>query len=87
MAWIFSFSAFSGLTQEAADLFAKHFNESAWVSSGEEPWKCSTQVFQDGEDNWWCMVCPSGISEIGVTSPEDGHQSCQYPCGSGLSQS
>lgn len=74
MAWIFSLSAECGATQEAADSFAKHFKESSWVSSGEEAWKCSTQVFQDGEGNWWCMVCPSGISEIGVISPEDAHQ-------------
>ncbi|HAA31845.1 MAG TPA: hypothetical protein DCE56_34290 [Cyanobacteria bacterium UBA8553] len=74
MAWIFSLSAECGLTQEAADSFAKHFNEISWMSLGEEGWKCSTQVFQDDESNWWCMVCPSGISEIGVISPEDAHQ-------------
>jgi hypothetical protein len=62
MALIFSLSAECGPTQEAADSFADHFNESSWVSSGEEAWKCNTQVFQDGEDNWWCMVCPSGIA-------------------------
>ena len=33
MAWIFSLSAECGPTQEAADSFADHFNESSWVSS------------------------------------------------------
>jgi hypothetical protein len=47
MAWIFSLSAECGATQEAADSFANHFKESSWVSSGEEMWKCRTQVFQD----------------------------------------
>ncbi len=74
MAWIFSLSAECGATHDAADHFANHFNESSWVSSREEAWTCSTQVFQDGESNWWCMVCPSGVSEIGVISPEDAHQ-------------
>ncbi|MEW6493289.1 MAG: hypothetical protein AB1589_12405 [Cyanobacteriota bacterium] len=74
MAWIFSLSAECGSTQEAADSFANHFKESSWTSSGEEVWKCNTQVFQDGEGNWWCMVCRSDISEIGVISPEDAHQ-------------
>lgn len=74
MAWIFSLSAECGATQDAAERFANHFNESSWVSSSEEAWTCSTQVFQDGESNWWCMVCPNGLSEIGVISPEDAHQ-------------
>ncbi|MBC6480149.1 MAG: hypothetical protein GDA56_22555 [Hormoscilla sp. GM7CHS1pb] len=40
------------------------------MSSGVEC-ICRSEVFQDGEDNWWTRVCPSGVSQQGLTTPED----------------
>jgi hypothetical protein len=56
MAWIFSLSAECGSEQAAAEKFANHFNGVSWILS------CSTDIFQDLEENWWCRVC----SEIGI---------------------
>lgn len=74
MALIFSLSAECGSTNEAAEAFAKHFDNVSWVLSDKLESRCSTRVFQDVDDNWWCMVCPRGVSESGVNSPSDAHQ-------------
>jgi hypothetical protein len=74
MAWIFSLSAECGSVQESAEKFAKHFDQISWVLSSKLQSECRTRVFQDSEENWWCMVTPSGISQRGVTNPEDAQQ-------------
>lgn len=66
MAWVFSLSAECGVEQVAAEQFAQHFNGLSWVLSNGHQSQCRTAVFQDIEDNWWCQVCPSGISEVGI---------------------
>ncbi|MFB8788169.1 MAG: hypothetical protein U7123_04820 [Potamolinea sp.] len=74
MALIFSLSAECGSTREAAEALAKHFQDISWrLSSGLES-HYSTRVFPDLEDNWCCMVCPRGISESGISTPEDAYQ-------------
>jgi hypothetical protein len=74
MAWIFSLSAECGSNQDDAERFAKHFYEVSWqLSSGIES-KCSAETFEDSEDNWWARVCPSGISQVGIQTPEDAYQ-------------
>ncbi|NES81428.1 MAG: hypothetical protein F6K10_08435 [Moorea sp. SIO2B7] len=30
-------------------------------------------MFQDIDDNWWCRVCPSGVSEIGIEAPDSAY--------------
>lgn len=74
MAWIFSLSAECGSNQNDAECFAERFQEVSWqLSSGIES-KCSTEIFEDSEDNWWTRVSPSSISQVGITTPEDAYQ-------------
>ena len=70
MAWIFSLSVECGSQKNAAEQLASHFADSAWVLSNGRESHCRVDLFQDIEDNWWCRVCPSQISEIGVNVPE-----------------
>ncbi|MUG93930.1 hypothetical protein F7734_16600 [Scytonema sp. UIC 10036] len=74
MAFIFSLSTECGTLLEDAESFAKHFHQISWqLKSGVES-KCNTGIFQDSEDNWWVRVYPSGVSQIGITTPEDAYQ-------------
>jgi len=70
MAWIFSLSVECGSQRDAAAQLAAHFSDSAWVLSNGRESSCRVDLFQDIEDNWWCRICPSQISEIGVDAPE-----------------
>jgi len=74
MVWIFSLSAECGSSQSDAVRFAKHFNQIYWQLPNGVESKCNTGVFQDSEDNWWTRVCPSGITQVGITTPEDAYQ-------------
>ena len=73
MAWVFSLSAECGTEQARAELFAQHFHEISWVLSNGRQSQCRAAIFQDLEENWWCRVCPSGISEIGIETPESAY--------------
>jgi hypothetical protein len=74
MAWIFSLSAECGSNPEDAARFAQHFHQvSGWLSNGLEC-KFSAETFQDSEDNWWNIVFPIGVSQVGITTPEDAYQ-------------
>ncbi|MEG4348789.1 hypothetical protein QUA74_03475 [Microcoleus sp. LAD1_D3] len=73
MAWVFSLSAECGTKQSEAQQFAQYFNEISWMLSNGRHSQCRTESFQDIEENWWCRVCPSGISEIGIDTPESAY--------------
>jgi len=73
MAWVFSLSAECGTKQSEAQQFAQYFNEISWVLSNGKHSQCRAESFQDIEENWWCRVCPSGISEIGIDTPESAY--------------
>jgi len=73
MAWIFSLSAECGVEQTKAEEFAQHFHEISWVLSNDKQSQFIAAIFQDLEENWWCRVCPSGISEIGIETPESAY--------------
>lgn len=73
MAWIFSLSAECGLRREAAEKFATHFEDVSWVLSNGLQSQCLTTIFQDLDENWWCRVCPSGISEMGIEAPDSAY--------------
>jgi hypothetical protein len=73
MAWVFSLSAECGIKQSEAQQFAQYFNEISWVLSNGRHSQCRAESFQDIEENWWCRVCPSGISEIGIDTPESAY--------------
>lgn len=74
MAWIFSLSAECGPNREDAERFSDYFKEIVWLLSSGVESKCSTNIFQDSEDNWWSTVSPSGISKVGVATPVDAYQ-------------
>lgn len=74
MAWTFSLSAECGAEQVAAEQFAQHFDGLSWVLANGQQSQCHTAVFQDIEENWWCQVCPSGISEVGIDRADSAYQ-------------
>jgi hypothetical protein len=73
MTWIFSLSAECGAEQVAAEQFAHHFDNVSWMLSNGSQIQCHADIFQDIEENWWCRVCPSDISEIGMGTPETAY--------------
>lgn len=73
MSWIFSLSAECGKEQTAAKQFSDYFDRVSWVLSNKNQSQCQTGIFQDIEDNWWCRVSPSGISEVGIDTPETAY--------------
>lgn len=73
MAWVFSLSAECDSEQVAAEQFAHHFDDVSWVLSNGSHSQCHAEIFQDIEKNWWCRVCPSGISRVGIDTPETAY--------------
>lgn len=73
MAWVFSLSAECGARQEAAEKFSKHFEDVSWTLSSGLRSQCRTTIFQDIDENWWCRVSPSGITEIGIEAPDSAY--------------
>jgi hypothetical protein len=73
MAWIFSLSAECGAEQTAVEQFAHHFDAISWVLLNGSQFQCHAVIFQDVEENWWCRVFPSGISEVGIDTPESAY--------------
>lgn len=73
MTWMFTLSAECGVEETGAQQFAQNFAEISWVLSNGQQSQCRTSIFQDIEENWWCRVCPSGISEIGIDTPESAY--------------
>ena len=72
MAWIFSLSIECGSAQSNAESCTKHFNELSWQLH-HRSFQCQVQTFQDIEENWWCRVCPTGISQVGIVTPETAY--------------
>jgi len=70
MAWIFSLSTECGSDRALAEEFARYFQGVSWILSNDRRSHCQTSVFQDFEQNWWCRVCPTNISEIGIDHPQ-----------------
>ncbi|MFB2894402.1 hypothetical protein ACE1CI_15950 [Aerosakkonemataceae cyanobacterium BLCC-F50] len=73
MSWIFSLSAECGKEQTAAEQFSDYFDRVSWILSNNNQSQCQTGIFQDIEDNWWCRVTPTGISEVGINTPETAY--------------
>jgi len=70
MSWIFSLSAECGSDKSNAHKFAEHFEGISWFLSNGRHCQCRTDIFQDIEENWWCRVSPSNLSEVGIDSSE-----------------
>ncbi|NET58019.1 MAG: hypothetical protein F6K47_18255 [Symploca sp. SIO2E6] len=73
MAWIFSLSAECGVYESGANQFAQYFKGKSWLLSNEQKCLCNPEIFQDIEDNWWCRVSPSNLSEVGIVSSESAY--------------
>ncbi len=73
MTWIFSLSAECGAEQATAERFVRHFDNTSWILSDGSQTQCDAEIFQDIEENWWCRVRPSGISEVGIDTPETAY--------------
>jgi len=73
MSWIFSLSAECGSDESNAYKFAQHFEGISWLLSTGRHCQCHTDIFQDIEENWWCRVSPSNLSEVGIDSPESAY--------------
>jgi hypothetical protein len=70
MTWIFGLSAECGAEQAIAEQFARHFDNVSWILSNGSQTQCRADIFQDIEENWWCRIYPSDISEVGIDTPE-----------------
>lgn len=73
MTWIFSLSAECGAEQAIAEQFAHHFDNVSWILSNGSQTQCHADIFQDIEENWWCRICPSDISKVGIDTPETAY--------------
>ncbi|NEZ59258.1 hypothetical protein D0962_26570 [Leptolyngbyaceae cyanobacterium CCMR0082] len=73
MAWVFSLSAECGSNQNTAEQFAQHFETVSWSLSNGSQSQCCPTVFQDINGNWWCRICPDGISEVGIEAPDSAY--------------
>ncbi len=73
MAWVFSLSAECGTEQSQAEQFANHFRDLTWTIHRGIESQCQADIFADMEGNWWCRVCPSGLSEIGIDAPDSAY--------------
>jgi hypothetical protein len=73
MTWIFSLSAECGADRATAEQFDRHFDSVSWMLSNGSQSQCRADIFQDIEENWWCRVNPSGISEVGIDAPQTAY--------------
>ncbi len=73
MTWIFGLSAECGSEERKARLFAHYFDGMTWRLSNNHPCQCRSDIFQDIDENWWCRVYPSNVSEVGIESPESAY--------------
>ena len=70
MAWAFSLSVECGQSQDAAERFAAYFEGIALTRSPNSLSQCHTTIFRDIDKNWWCRICPSNVSEIGIEASD-----------------
>ena len=56
MTWVFSLSAECGRRESLAFAFSEYFQEKLITLSNGYPYRCDTNLHQDSENNWWCVV-------------------------------
>jgi hypothetical protein len=66
MAWIFSLSAECGNSLESAERFTNYFLDLPLKFADGLEIRCWSNVFHDGENNWWSLVNPKSIIAGGV---------------------
>ena len=73
MVWSFSLAAECGELEADAARFLQHFQGSVLSLNDSSSFECQGDIFQDLEDNWWCRVCPQGVSLTGADTPETAY--------------
>jgi hypothetical protein len=73
MAWSFGLAAECGELETDAARFCQYFQGSVLNLNDGSSFECRGDIFQDLEDNWWCRVCPQGISLTGINTPETAY--------------
>ena len=73
MVWSFSLAAECGESEADATRFCKHFQGNVLNLNDGLNFECRGNIFQDLDDNWWCRVCPEGISLTGINTPESAY--------------
>ena len=74
MAWFFELAAEFGLNQEDAEIFAVHFQGLNLSLVDHASSLLSANIWQASDDNWWCRVCPGGVSRSGIGNRDDAKQ-------------
>ncbi|MEO0807995.1 MAG: hypothetical protein AAFY33_16975 [Cyanobacteria bacterium J06643_4] len=70
MSWAFSLSVECGKSESAAEKFSQHFAGVIFTSSSGASSHCKSTLFQDIDESWWCRVCPTDISEMGIDTSD-----------------
>lgn len=73
MAWSFSLAAECGESEADAARFCQYFQGNVLNLNDGSSFECSGDIFQDLEENWWCRVCPQGVSLTGINTPETAY--------------
>jgi hypothetical protein len=73
MVWSFSLASECGESEADAAKFCQHFQGSILNLDDGSSFECRGDIFQDLDDNWWCRVCPQGISLTGINTPETAY--------------
>jgi hypothetical protein len=73
MAWSFNLAAECGELEADATRLCQHFQGNILSLNDGSSFECRGDVFQDLENNWWCRVCPQGISSTGTNTPETAY--------------
>ena len=73
MAWAFSLSVECGRSQDAVKRFAVYFEGMTLTLSTGLSSRCHTTIFRDMDENWWCRICPSDISETGIEATDTAY--------------
>lgn len=73
MAWSFGLAAECGELEADAARFCQYFQGNILNLNDGSSFECRGDIFQDLEDNWWCRVCPQGVSLTGINTPETAY--------------
>jgi hypothetical protein len=73
MAWSFGLAAECGESEADAARFCQHFQGSVLNLNDSSSFECRGDIFAELENNWWCRVCPQGISLTGIDTPETAY--------------
>jgi hypothetical protein len=73
MVWSFGLAAECGEVEADAAKFCQQFQGTILELNYGRSFECQADIFQDLENNWWCRVCPQGLSLTGVDTPDTAY--------------